>query len=225
MKTQPAPIEIFIVDDQELLRQGLRGLLHDEQDFKVIGEAVNGEDLLKQVENNMPDVILMDIRMPVMDGIEATRVLTKKYPGVFVLAISVFSHEYNIIKMIVAGAKGHISKGVSKGELIDAIKTVHNNSTYYDKPVSVKLTGMIVNKHFDPHQKEFTFHLTAREAEVLRYICMQKSNRDISAILDLSVRTVEDFRNKLLIKTNSDNTVGLVLFAMRYGLYNPEQTD
>ncbi len=225
MKAQSTPIEIFIADDHELVRQGFRLLLEREPGIQVIGEAINGADLVEQMQYHTPDIILVDIQMPVMDGAEATKIITKKYPGIRIITLSLYNNEYNIIKMVLAGAQGHLSKAASPKEMVEAIKTVYNHGMYYDKAADKKLSAMISNKFFDRRHKQFTANLTERETEVLRLICMQKTNREISSILTLSIRTIEDFRTKLLVKTGSGNAVGLVLFALRYGIYDLDQSD
>lgn len=118
MSTYSPPIAVFIVDDHELLRDGMKYALEGQSGIMITGEASNGADLIERIKNNIPDVILMDIQMPVMNGIEATKIITKKYPQVSVIAISVFNHEYHIIGMILAGARGHLSKGATKAEFI-----------------------------------------------------------------------------------------------------------
>jgi len=222
MKTQTSNIEIIITEDYELLRKGFIMLLQQVPGISLIGEAANGMQLLELLETRQPDVILMDINMPVMDGITATRIISKKYPSIGVLVLSTYNHEYNIIKMVTAGAKGHVPKYVSQTELVEAIKTVHANDYYYEKRVSLKLNRMIEENIFDPGQNQFCFHFTPRETEILRLICMEKTNREICNLFNLSIRTVEDFRQRLNEKTGSSNSVGLVMFAMRYGIYDPD---
>ena len=222
MKIQTPIIEVFIADDHELLRKGLISLLEDVEDMHLTGEAANGAELINKLQYCTPDIVMIDFQMPVMDGVEATRIITKTYPSIAVIAISSFKYEHNIIKMITSGARGFVSKGANKAEFLEAIRTVHKNRTYYDKPIGKKLLDMIAAGQFDPQQNKFTSQLTARETEVLRMICMQKTNREISSLLELSPRTIEDFRNNLLTKTESDNTAGLVLFAIRFGIYDPE---
>jgi DNA-binding NarL/FixJ family response regulator len=196
--------------------------LDDIPGIEVIGEAVNGADLLEQVKHNTPDIILMDISMPVMNGIEATRVITKDYPLVAVIALSAFNNEYHISEMIRAGAKGFLLKVVTKADLSEAIITVYNNGNFYCASTLKKMEQPVTSRPFYPGNKA-ALHLTLREKEVLYLICLEKSNSEIADLLEISVRTVEGFRTSLFAKTKAVNIAGLVLFAINHGIYRPEE--
>ena len=223
INTDTKPITIVIADDHVLIRKALIVLLEQTERITVIGEAGDGLELIQLLETIEPDVILTDISMPRMGGSEATRIITKKYPGIPVMAISTFNHEYNIIKMVTAGALGHVSKSVAPKELLEAITTVSGNNFYYERPVRLKLNRMIDDKIFDPEQNDFCFHFTPRELEIMRLICMQKTNRDICQLFKISIRTVEGHRQRLKDKTGATTSVGLAMYACRFGLFDPDR--
>jgi DNA-binding NarL/FixJ family response regulator len=218
---QTGLIKILIADDHELLRTGCRRILGDLSGIEVIGEAVNGFDLLNQMEVNIPDIVLTDIKMPLMDGIQATGIITKKHPQVSVIALSYFDYEYYIMEMLDAGAKGYLVKAATKAELVAAIRTVYNGENYFCCHTREKLASMKEGGFFDPRQNKPAIHLTPREKEVLQLVCMEKSNIEISTLLNISVRTVEGFRTSLFAKTNASTIAGLTVFAINYGIYDP----
>jgi len=222
MKIQTAAITVFIADDFEPFRNIFRTMLENLPGIRVIGMAQNGTELLSQIQFNTPDVILCDVRMPGMDGFQATALITKNYPQISVIAFSTQNDDYAIMQMLAAGAKGFILKDTSPGELAQAIKSVYKNESYFCKNTHERLSNLIKAGIYNPQTHEFCIKLTEREKQVLRLICMEMSNSEISDKLSISIRTVEKFRSKMLIKTGASNLAGLVVFAIKYGIYNPE---
>ncbi len=214
-------IKIIIADDYELLRIAFVNALQKQPLFEIVAEASNGEQLVQQIRQYKPDVALVDVKMPVMDGIEATRIITAQFPCTLVLGCSLHNNEYLIAEMLDAGAKGYVLKHASPAELIAAIISVHNNGYYFCCYATEKINKLIASKEYDFFTKERKPLLTQREKEILILICHQKSTKDISGILNISVRTVEDFRSNLLIKTQSQNIAGLVTYAIRNGIFTP----
>jgi len=221
MNTGIQPIKILIADDHEIFRDGFRSLLQNETAFLLVAEASNGQNLINLARLNDPDVILMDIKMPGMNGIEATKILSKQYPRAAVIALTMCNEEHLIADMLAAGAKGYVLKDASKSEVIDAIKTVNKNGNYYCRSTTSKLTRLIANNEYNPDTNERKVPLSPRETQILVMICQQRSNKEISKKLNISVRTVEGFRTNLLIKTGSMNIAGMVLFAIRRGIFCP----
>ena len=212
------PITIIIADDHEIFRDGFRVMVKKFPDIKLIGEAENGKDLIDLAEKLKPDVILTDIKMPKMDGIEATRQLVK-IANANIIALSMFDEDNLIIDMLEAGAKGYLLKNADKNEIIEAIKTVNREKTYYCKTTSAKLLQMIAKSKFNPYKKIPKPQFTERELEVIRLICDQLSNKEIAEKLNLSIRTIEGHREKILEKMDVHNTAGIVVYAIKTSIY------
>jgi DNA-binding NarL/FixJ family response regulator len=204
-------IRIIIADDHQLFRNGLRILLDAFPEFVVTGEASNGEEFLKILSNNQADVALMDISMPEMNGIEATRKGLKISPGISILALSMYGEEEYYYKMVDAGAKGFLLKDSDINEVKEAILTVFKGGTYFSQELLHNVIQKI--KHRENESKSAS--LSKREKEILFKICEGLSNHEIAESLFISKRTVDKHRANLLGKTNSKNTASLILFAIR----------
>ena len=166
----------------------------------------------------MPDVIITDIKMPVTDGIEATKKIIELFPDMGIIGLSMYDDDELIIEMLEAGARGYLIKNAGKEQIIEAIKTVYNNDPYYCKTTSHKLTNMIAKSRFNPYKIAAKVEFTEREIEIIEQICKEMTNKEIGDKLFLSVRTVEGHRQKILEKMNVKNTVGLVVYAIKNGL-------
>lgn len=204
-------IRIIITDDHQLFRNGLKILLNAFQEFEVIAEASNGEEFLRILKNTPADMVLMDISMPEMDGIEATRKALKLYPGIDVIALSMYGEEEYYYKMVDAGAKGFLLKDSDISEVKEAILTVRKGGSYFSQELLYHVIQKI--KHRENESK--TANLSKREKEILLKICEGLSNQEIAEALFISKRTVDKHRANLLGKTNSKNTASLILFAIR----------
>lgn len=211
-------IRLIIADDHEIFRDGLALMLARQKDIILVGEASNGKELVELTEEQHPDVIITDIKMPLMDGVQATRLILKRNPEARIIALSMFDEENQIIDMLEAGAKGYLLKNADKQEILDAIETVYEDKTYYCHHTSAKLTNMIVKSNFNPYKKKEPVAFNDREIEIVRLICQQFSTREIGDKLYLSPRTVEGYRTKILEKMNAKNTVGVVVFALKHDL-------
>lgn len=205
--------KVIIVDDHIIFRKGLYTILNEIDFVKVVGEASNGNELLDLLKKQDTDVILMDIKMPVMDGIEATKKVTAKYPGIKVIALTMFEEISYFNKMIEAGASGFLLKKTTSEELEKAINLVLIDESYFSEEFMSSL-----NIHLKPKQKDPSISLTEREQEVLELICKGFSNVEIAGKLGVSSRTVDGFRAKLFEKTGAKNAPNLVMFAIKYGL-------
>ena len=204
-------IRIIITDDHQLFRNGLKILLNAFQEFEVTGEASNGEEFLRILKNTPADVVLMDINMPEMDGIEATRKGLKLNPGIDIIALSMYGEEEYYYKMVDAGAKGFLLKDSDISEVKEAILTVRKGGSYFSQELLYHVIQKI--KHRENESK--SANLSKREKEILVKICEGLSNQEIAETLFISKRTVDKHRANLLGKTNSKNTASLILFAIR----------
>ncbi len=213
-----ADIKLIIADDHEIFRDGFKLMLTKFPEIILIGEACNGKELVEMTDQLKPDVIISDIKMPVMDGIEATKKIIEQFPDMGIIGLSMFDDDELIIEMLEAGAKGYLIKNAGKEQITEAIRTVYNNEPYYCKTTSYKLTNMIAKSHFNPYKKSVKAEFSEREKEIIELICLEMTNKEIGDKLFLSVRTVEGHRLKILEKMNVKNTVGLVVYAIKNGI-------
>ncbi len=211
-------IRLILADDHEIFRDGLALMLSRQKDIILLGQASNGKELVELTEQQNPDVIITDIKMPVMDGIQASKLILKTQPDTKIIALSMFDEETLIVDMLEAGAKGYLLKNADKQEILDAIETVYEDKTYYCHHTSARLTNMIVKSNFNPYKKKEPVSFNEREIEIIKLICQQNSSKEISDKLYLSSRTVEGYRTKILEKMNARNTVGVVVYALKHNL-------
>ena len=211
-------IRLIIADDHEIFRDGLALMLSRQKDIILLGQASNGKELAELTEQHNPDVIITDIKMPIMDGIQASRLILQKQPDTKIIALSMFDEETLIVDMLEAGAKGYLLKNADKQEILDAIETVYEDKTYYCHHTSARLTNMIIKSNFNPYKKKEPVSFNEREIEIIKLICQQNSSKEISDKLYLSSRTVEGYRTKILEKMNAKNTVGVVVYALKHHL-------
>ncbi len=204
-------IRIIIADDHQLFRNGLRLLLGAFPGFTVTAEASDGNELLKILGNCAADVVLMDINMPEMDGITATRQALAKCPGLNVIALSMYGEEDYYYRMVDAGAKGFLLKDSDISEVREAILTVMKGGSYF----SQELLYNVIQKFKTRETEVRMANLSKREKEILLKICEGLSNQEIADTLFISKRTVDKHRANLLSKTGSKNTASLILFAIR----------
>jgi DNA-binding NarL/FixJ family response regulator len=203
-------MKVIIVEDHAIFREGLKRVISEMDDVELIGEAENGAMFLEMLKKATPDVVLMDIQMPVMDGIEATEKALKIDPSLKILVISMFGEEEYVYSMVEKGVSGFILKTSGIQDLERAIKKISNGQQYY----SEEIMGLLVKKvRSVDYVEKISFN--DREKEVLRMLCKGFSNNDIADKLFMSVRTVEGYRNKLLQKTGSVNVINLVIYALR----------
>ena len=219
MNNHYLPIRIVLADDHEIFRDGFRVMLKKQPGVELVGEAADGEELIKLVEELQPDVVVTDIKMPKLDGIKATTIITQKYPHIGVISLSMFDEENLIIDMLEAGAKGYLLKNAHKDEIIAAVESVFRDQTYYCNHTSRKLTKMIAESSFNPNRRPHKPEFTEREILVMKFICQEFSNREIAMNLKLSVRTIEGYREKIQEKISAKNTAGIVVYAIKNSIY------
>ncbi|HVW97896.1 MAG TPA: response regulator transcription factor [Mucilaginibacter sp.] len=209
---QTEPISIAIVDDHTLFRSGLAALMGEFEELKVIFEAENGEQMQQRItKGNLPQVILMDINMPVMDGYQAAKWVRENYPQVRILALSMFEDDKAVIRMIKSGANGYILKESKPRELLEAIKTVHEKGTFINDMVSGKLVRTVAGGESP--------ELTKKEVDFLKLCCSELSYREIAEKMFVSPRTVDNYRESLFLKLNLKTRTGLVLYAIRNEIF------
>ena len=211
-------IKIAIADDYKIYRDGLKLCLSSDDNLQFLFEAENGEELMKLLESNQPDVILMDLKMPLLDGVESTKLIRKKYKEIKVLVVTMYDSDKFIIHLMESGANGYLLKNAEPKEIIKAIYTVHENGYYFNDLVNKALLKKLVVKNNLIPSFNNDIELTRQEQQVLELICEEKTVAEIGTQLLLSVRSVEGLRQKLIEKIGVRNTAGLVMFAVKNGL-------
>lgn len=210
------PIRVLVVDDHRIVREGIRSLMDDIEDIQIVGEASNGFEAVKLVDSLSPDVVLMDLVMPQMDGLEATRKITGKYPQINVLVLTSFIADDKVFPAIKAGARGYLLKDTSSFELINAIRKVHQGEPTLDPKIAQKVLSEI--RQPAPGDQPTTDPLTERELQVLKLVSQGKSNKEIAIELNISLHTVRTHVNRILNKLHLANRVQATLYALREGV-------
>ena len=214
-------IKLFLVDDHKMIREGLKNFLAEESNFEIIGEAENGIQCLERLKTVSPDIVLTDLHMPEMDGLELTKEIKENYPELKIIALTMMGESQHIKQMLAEGAVGYLLKDCDQNELITAINNVNQGGTYY----SPEVTNIILNniRKIKPARASKVVSempLTEREKEVLHLILKEYSNKEIADTLFVSIRTVDAHKRNLLDKTGSKNIAGLVLYAIEKELFD-----
>ena len=215
-----AHIKVAIADDHKIFRSGVINTLIPYENISFVFEADDGLHLLQIMETQQPDVILMDLKMPNMDGIEATIKVKEKYPDVKIIILTMYEDDNFIVHLVENGANAYLLKNAEPEEIYEAICTTFEKGFYFNENVNLALLKKVLHKNkqqFKPTLKN-EIQLNDREQEVLKLICNELTTQEISEQIFLSSRTVEGIRQKLLEKINVKNSVGLVLYAFRNGL-------
>jgi len=216
------PIRIILADDHEIFRDGFRVMLRKQPSVQLIGEASDGAGLIEKVRELKPDVVITDINMPRIDGIEATKKLVAENPQEKIIALSMHDQDNLIIEMLEAGAMGYLVKNAQKEEIIEAIKTVFAGENYYCSTTTDKLAVSIGNSKYQPARKSTLPLLTEREKQIMCYLCSQMSNKEIAEQMNLSVRTIEGYRESIFEKIKVKNIAGMVVYAVKNKIYKPD---
>lgn len=210
------PIRVLLADDHKLVRAGIRSLLERLPDIEVVAEASDGREALRLIEEHRPQIVLMDIAMPELNGLEATRCVAKTLPDVSVIILSIYSDEEHVYQALRAGASGYLLKGAAIEELELAIRAVAQNQTYLSPPVSkAVITEYVQRTSGRPRSAE---RLSLRQTEVLQLIAEGKSMKQIALGLGISVKTVETHRAALINRIGIRDVAGLVRYAVKIGL-------
>lgn len=212
-------IRVLLVDDHAILRAGLRALLETYADIEVVGEAGDGAEAIKRVREHHPDVVLMDVAMPGMNGLVATRYIVEENPEVKVLILTQYGNKEYVLPLLQAGASGYVLKQAADTDLITAIRTVHQGQSFLYPPIAkLLLDAYTAEEQGDPYQE-----LTPREREILIYIAQGYTNRQIAELLHISPKTVDVHRTRLMRKLDLHNVADVTRYALRHGLIDPEE--
>jgi len=213
-------IKILIVDDHEVVRDGLKNILLSLNNVAIAGEAANGEDAISMYDSLKPDLVIMDISMPGMNGIEATRIIKENDPNAKILILTMHDNQEYLNQIIRSGAKGFVLKNTDKEELLDAVKTVSSGENFFSKDISKLIIENYIRsaKETDKNDGYNEVPLTKREIEILKLIAEGNSNQEIANKLYISYNTVDTHRKNIMHKLSIKNTAGLVRYAIEKGL-------
>ncbi|MBM3142057.1 MAG: response regulator transcription factor [Chloroflexi bacterium] len=214
-------IKVLIADDHTLVRDGIRSLLELIADIEVVGEATNGKEALEKVEQLAPDVVLMDLAMPIMGGLEATRRIRKQFPQTKVLALTQYDDSEYVIPVIEAGANGFVTKMAAFSELTSAIQAVHKGESYLSPSAAAALVQEYQQKTEVEGEKDPYQQLTDRQREVLKLVAEGHTVREIAEMLVVSPKTVEWYKTSFMNKLNIHNKTDLIKFAIRRAIITP----
>ena len=218
---------ILIADDHDVVRSGLRVLLRTSPDFSIVGEASDGEEAVRLTEKSTPDVVIMDISMPTLDGIAATKIIKERFPDVKVIILTVHEDEEYAYQVLRAGASGYVLKNAGKKDIFRAIESAMSGERFFSPGISKIIVESFIKRADEQPAAKIApktspdRQLTNRETEVLKYIAMGYTNRQIADTLFLSFRTVNTHRANIMQKLGIHETAGLVRHAINLGLVNP----
>jgi two-component system, NarL family, response regulator NreC len=212
------PIRILLADDHVVMRRGLRALLERQPGLEVVAEAADGAEAVELALREKPDVAVIDIGMPNLNGIEAARRITDKLPGTAVVILSMHSDESYVLRTLKAGARGYLLKDSPESDLINAIQAVHQGKAFFSPAISKMLVEDYMRQMRQRGVEDSYELLTPREREILQLMGEGKANKEIAARLDLSLYTVETHRSNMLEKLNLHSTAELILYAVRKGI-------
>lgn len=215
-------IKLLIAEDHQMVRAGLRALLEKAVDIKVVGEASNGQEALLLTQKLIPHVLVMDIRMPILNGIQAAEHIRDLKLPVNVVLLSMFSDEVLIHQALKSGAKGYVLKSAASEELLRAVRAAYRGETFLSGPVSTIVVDQALNSRVDGASLDPFDNLSPREKEILQLIAEEHTSSEIGAMLALSEKTVEKHRAHLMEKLGAKNLAGLVRLAVKYGLVDRE---
>lgn len=220
MKIQDAgnAIKVIIADDHVLFRAGVKTALSSKKDIRLIGEADNGQQLIHLLKHLQPDVILLDIQMPIMDGITSLPEIKKLYPHIRIIMLTMHNDHSMISKLMELGANAYLTKNSDSEVIYDAIKTCYINEYYFNDLTNKALLDGLRTKRNNDNFVNAEVKLTDKEKHILRLICEEKSTKEIADMVDLSPRTVEAIRDKLKSKTGAKSMAGLVMYAIKAGI-------
>lgn len=213
------PIKVIIADDHVLYRAGVKTALSSKKDIKIIGEADNGMHLINLIKTIQADVILLDIQMPIMDGIAALPEVKKLCPQTKIIMLTMVDDNSMITKLMELGANSYLTKNSDSEIIYEAIKTCYEQEYYFNSLTNKALLSNLKQRNVAaPHQMSATMdvHLNDKETTILRLMCEEKSTKEIADMVDLSPRTVEAIRDKLKVKTGSKSTAGLIMYAVKH---------
>lgn len=206
-----------MAENHKSARQAYISMLEDEENLLVIGDAGNGLDLLKLMEKQVPDIVITDLEMPIMNGYQLLEIIKEKYKDVKVIVLSMHDEDYYVSDLILRGASAYLPKRCELDDIIFTVNTVYKDGYYFTSPVSkIVVSSSLGDQKFKPFYEELG--LSGRELEVLKLICEEKTNKEIAEVLEISLATVDYHRQNIYKKTQSTSLVGLVKYAVKNGL-------
>lgn len=215
-------IKIAIAEDHELYREGLISRIRKEGNIEVVGDVENGKDMLEFLSTQTVDIVLMDVSMPIMDGIQTTKQIAVDYPEVKVIALTMYDHDSVIIDMLMAGASGYLLKNTGFEEMLDVIYRVYDGNKSYARSIYHRIVDLIGDKKYNPHEAAKHHEYNETELQILKLLAQCYSAREIGEILGVSDRTIEGIKSRLLVKLEAKNTVGAVIMALKRRLITLE---
>jgi DNA-binding NarL/FixJ family response regulator len=213
-------ISLLLVDDHTVVRQGLRVLLSHEEDFEVVGEAENGRQAVQMATKTMPDVVVMDVMMPLMNGLEGTRQVLKSVPSTKVLVLSSYCDDDYVQRLTEVGASGYLIKQAASDNLSQAIREVHKGNAFFSPSITKRLRDQCRQAFGDGQPLKRNIELTSREAEVLQLLAEGLPNKQIAGELGISIKTVEKHRQQVMNKLNIHDVASLTRYAISKGVVN-----
>lgn len=211
-------IRILLADDHTVVRKGLRLLLENQPEFQVVGDAADGREAVAMAEQQRPDVMVMDVAMPVLNGIEAARQIGARQPSIAIVFLSMHSDEGYVLKALKAGARAYLLKDSAEYDLINAVKAVCSGKAFFSPAISKMLAEDYIRQMRDQKVDDTFELLTTREREVLQLLAEGRSNKEVATFLELSPHTVETHRSNILEKLNLHTGAELILYAIRKGV-------
>jgi DNA-binding NarL/FixJ family response regulator len=218
-ETNTNSISIVIADDHYLILEGISIVLKNYDHLRLVGQATNGEELLKLVEIHQPQVVITDIRMPVMDGIVATRCIKNRFPEIEVLALTAMGDDLSAANILLAGAKGFLFKGAGERDIVEAIEKVSHHEYAYCTEVANRIVQLTKLAEINPSQWTERPHFNDKELKIIQGTCQQLSNKEIARELNMDTRCVERTKERIQKKTGARNMVGIALFAIKNGIF------
>jgi DNA-binding NarL/FixJ family response regulator len=212
------PVRILLADDHTVVRKGLRLLLESVPEFQVIADAADGRDAVSLVEQHRPDVVVMDVAMPILNGIEAARQITGKLPSTAIVFLSMHGDESYVLRALKAGARAYLLKDSAEYDLIQAVKAVSEGKAFFSPAISKMLVEDYMRQMQERGVEDSFELLTTREREVLQLLAEGKNNKDVASLLNLSLYTVETHRSNIFQKLNLHSQAELILYAIRKGV-------
>ena len=223
------PYNILLVDDHKIMRDGIKAILKRGEEFNVAGEAENGVDAVQLARKSLPDIVLMDIGLPGLNGIEATTEILRHCPNTKVIILSMYDDEHSVVSAIRSGARAFVLKKASDADLLEALRTVANGGSYLSPQVSDRLLNRIQRGDLDSKALPTALEqLSPRELQVLRLVAEGKTSKEIAVVLDLGLQTVRSYRKTMMKKLNVNNVAGLTQLALSAGLtrfHSPNPTE
>lgn len=216
-------IRIALCDDHQIIREGLRSLLERQTDMSVVGEGINGLDAIRLARDKKPDIMVLDIAMPELNGIAAARRIAEDFPKIKILALSMHSDHHFVTEMLEAGASGYMLKDSAFAELTSAIRTIMAGGLFISPRLAGNVLEVFVHKAKPSRKARRKIELSEREAEILQMISEGKSSKDIAISLTISVKTVETHRQHIMEKVGVHNVAALTKYAIREGLTSLEE--